>query len=159
MYFHYVWAQPMFKLSKKGFSIIEVLCSMCILSITIIVNTSLILNSLNIKKHNDNLQKYACFTEALKNNLVYNLEIEKFKSLENKKLYIDEKDFKIDILKENKLDEVIKYSPANTKSYIELMLNEEKNYMISIKLYYPDEKINIKTAWQGKTEDLPSSSL
>lgn len=156
MYFHYVWGQPMFKSNKKGFSIIEVLCSICILSITVAVNTSMIINSLRIKNHNDNLQKYSYFTEALKNNLVYNLEFENLKSLENKKLYIDENDFKIDILKENRLSEIIKSTPPNTKAYIELMANEEEeNYIISIKLYYPEEKINIRTAWQGKKEDLP----
>lgn len=155
MYFRYVWGQPMFKSNKKGFSIIEVLCSICILSITIAVNTSMIVNSLRIKSYNDNLQKYSYFTEALKNNLVYNLDFKTFKSLENKKLYIDENDFKIDILKENRVNEIIKSSPLNTKAYIELMLKEEENNIISIKLYYPQEKINIRTVWQGPKEDLP----
>jgi len=146
----------MFKSSKKGFSIIEVLCSMCILSITIVINTSLILNSLTIKRHNDNLQKYSYFVEALKNNLVYNLKFENLKLLESKKLYINENDFQMDILKENRLDEVIKYSSPDTEGYIELMLNEEEeNYIISIKLYYPDEKISIRTEWQGEKEALP----
>lgn len=156
MYFHYAWGQPMYKSNKRGFSIIEVLCSMCILSITIAINTSMIVNSLRIKVYNDNLQKYSYFTEVLKNNLVYNLEFERFRSLENKKLYINENDFKIDILKRNRLNEIIKLSPPNTKAYIELMLNEEEEKnIISIKLYYPQEKINIRTAWKGKKEDLP----
>lgn len=155
MYSHYVWGQPMFKLNKKGFSIIEVLCSISILSIAITVNTSMIVKSLRIKNYNDNLQRYSYFTEALKNNLVYNLEFKDFKSLENKKLYIDESDFKVDILKENRLNEIIKSAPLNTNAYIELMLKEEENYIISIKLYYPQEKINIRTAWQGEKEVLP----
>lgn len=155
MYFHYVWGQPMFKSNKKGFSIIEVLCSISILSITITVNTSMIVNSLRIKNYNDNLQRYSYFTEALKNNLVYNLEFKNLTSLKNKKLYIDESDFKVDILKENRLNEIIKSSPPNTKAYIELMLNEEENYIISIKLYYPQEKINIRTVWRGEKEALP----
>ncbi|MBM7869272.1 prepilin-type N-terminal cleavage/methylation domain-containing protein [Clostridium pascui] len=145
----------MFKLNKKGFSIIEVLCSISILSIAITVNTSMIVKSLRIKNYNDNLQRYSYFTEALKNNLVYNLEFKDFKSLENKKLYIDESDFKVDILKENRLNEIIKSAPLNTNAYIELMLKEEENYIISIKLYYPQEKINIRTAWQGEKEVLP----
>lgn len=156
MYFHYAWGQPTSKLNRKGFSIIEVLCSICILSITIIVNTSMIVNSLRIKNYSDNLQKYCYFTEALKNNLVYNLEFESFKSLENKKLYIDENGFKIDVLKENRLNEVLKPSHPSTKAYIELMLNEEEeNNIISIKLYYPQEKINLRAVWQGPKKDLP----
>lgn len=156
MYFHYVWGQPMFKSNKKGFSIIEVLCSISILSITITVNTSMIVNSLRIKNYNDNLQRYSYFTEALKNNLMCNLEFQNLTSLKNKKLYIDESDFKVDILKENRLNEIIKSSPLNTKAYIELMLNEEEeNYIISIKLYYPQEKINIRTVWRGEKKALP----
>ena len=90
----------MLKLSKKGFTLVEVLCSLGIFSIIFISMISFDAGSLNMKKDIKSINNNVFIMEALKNNILYYMTFEQLEELEaNKKFYINKENMTFNKMK------------------------------------------------------------
>ena len=70
-------------ISKKGFTLVEVLCSLGVFSIIFICMMSFEVTSLNIKKDIKNINNNVSIMETLKNNIIYSMTFEELEQLQN----------------------------------------------------------------------------
>ena len=134
----------MFQLSKKGFTLVEVLCSISVFSIIFICMMSFDKASLNIKNDIKNINNYVLTMEAIKNNIIYSMSFEELKELEkNKSFFVNGEDMNFDKSKTNILSVFTNSRPTDIP-YMELTLfNDELNvYKVKLLLH------------TGKTKDL-----
>lgn len=134
----------MFKLKKvKGFSLLEVICSISIFTIIFIYIINLELRDMKLSKYNDNTSKAIEFIEALKSNIVYKYEYEEIKDIFNAhsnedlgdKLYINKNNANIEALENRNLTDIISKEDTGPV-FIELSVgNVDENVMeINLKL-------------------------
>lgn len=83
--------------SKKGFTLIEALCSVCLFSILLLFAVEIKINEIKLNKINYENIKYTYFLETVKNELVSNTSTEEICNLQSSgKLYISRKDIEND---------------------------------------------------------------
>lgn len=70
-------------ISKKGFTLLEVLCSLAIFSIIFICMMSYGVASLNIKRDIKTINNNVSIMEALKNNIIYSMTFQELEQLQN----------------------------------------------------------------------------
>ena len=88
----------MFQLSKKGFTLVEVLCSLGVFSIIFICMMSFDRASINMKNDINNINSDVTIMEAIKNNIIYSMTFEKLKKLEeNKSFFVNKEDMNFEI--------------------------------------------------------------
>lgn len=134
----------MFQLSKKGFTLVEVLCSISVFSIIFICIVSFDKASLNMKNDIKNINNDVLVMEAIKNNIIYSMtfnELEQFAT--NNKIYINKENMNFDKSKTDIRDVFTKSIPTQIP-YIELgLLKDELNVY----------KLNLLLR-TGKTKDI-----
>lgn len=132
----------MFKLKKvKGFSLLEVICSISIFAIIFIYIINLELRDIKLNKYNDNTSKAIEFIEALKNNIVYKYEYEEIKDIFNAhsnedlgdKLYINKNNANIKALENINLTDIIS-KENNGSIFIEIFIGNIDENVIEINL-------------------------
>lgn len=141
----YQLEQPTWKLNKNAFTIIEVLCSMTLFSLMAITAASVVTVSYRLKLYNENLRKYACFVEGLKNNIAYNLKEEELLYIkQNEESFIYKENINMENLKKKNLKEMLCKNIPKEEPYIhvnvEKVADKHKQYNISILLKTSDNK-------------------
>lgn len=87
--------------NKKGFTLVEVICSLGVFSIIFICIMSYEVAALNMKKDVKNINNNVVIIENLKNNIIYAMTFIELTNLKNEgKIYINKKNI---ILDENKM--------------------------------------------------------
>lgn len=127
----------MFKLNKRGFTLIEVLCAVSIFSIFTTFSLNIFNKSIKIKKYNSYYKESIYFIEAVKNTLIYNSSLEEINKIKGKgPIVIAEEDMNIDNVKNkdflnNKGNSKVNYP------YIILNIEErEDDFLVNIKNYF-----------------------
>jgi prepilin-type N-terminal cleavage/methylation domain-containing protein len=124
-------------LSKRGFTLLEVIISLAVFSIMFICMISYDITSLNIKKNIKTINKNVFIMETLKNNIIYSMT---FSELEG--LFVDNRTFinsgnmttyKI----QKKVIDVFSLASSDSGPYIKLsyLKYESKVYTLRLSLY------------------------
>ncbi|AAK80060.1 prepilin-type N-terminal cleavage/methylation domain-containing protein [Clostridium acetobutylicum] len=121
--------------NKKGFTLIEVMCSFSIFSILFLFAVNLKVDELKMGKINDDIQNYTYYIDAVKNEIIFNDDNNDVEELcEKGKMYlskneISENQYEADLKKIGKTN-------LNTYPYITVSeLNENGKMKITLKLY------------------------
>lgn len=134
----------MFKLNKfKGFTLIEVICSLSIFAIIFAYIMNFQLRDIRLSKYNDEMNRAIEFVEALKNNIIYKWEYEEIRhiyySLLNgdlkEKLYINKDNINIEELENKEIKDIVSkhcYSPM----FIEFQVRGIDENVIKISLRF-----------------------
>lgn len=122
--------------SKKGFSLIEVICSMAILMIMLAVFFNISSNAIALKKYNIELENNITFLEGLKNNIRYNMSCEEVLELwHNNKLYIHGENLNLEALKNKSIRSIFSSDQPEKKPYLVMNIEESRVLEIHMNLY------------------------
>jgi len=84
-------------LKNKGFTLVEVLCSLGVFSIIFVCMMSFDVTALNMKKDISSTKNNIAIMEALKNNIIYSMTFEELKLLQtNSKFYVNSENMSVD---------------------------------------------------------------
>lgn len=131
----------MFKLNKKAFSLIEVLCAVSVFLIFITFALSIFNKSIKVKTYNNYYKESIHFIEAVKMTLLYNSSLEEINKIKDKEdIVIHKKDMNIDSVK-NKSFLNIRGTSNLDYPYIVLNVEErEGGFLINIKNHFDEDK-------------------
>ena len=118
----------MSKLSRRGFTLVEVLCSLSVFSIIFICMVSFEACSLNMKKDIKSINNNVLIMETLKNNMIYSMTFKELEQLiENNRIFINKENMNFDKSKSSVMDVFSDHSTV-LKQYIKLsFLKDELN--------------------------------
>lgn len=121
---------------KRGFTLIEVLCSITILSVLFMTALSIQLNSVKIKKYNKDLCDSILIMEHIKNNIIYNCSYDEIVYLNNmNKRYINCSNLDFNSIKGNNLLHLISETVPDKKPYAVLSISEGKVLKVNLRFY------------------------
>ena len=127
----------MFQLSKKGFTLVEVICSLSIFSIIFICMVSFEASSLNMKRDVKYINNNVLVMETLKNSIIYSMTfIELEQLIKDNKIYITNENMDFDKIKTDVMDVFTMPIPTQ-KPYIGLSYLKDnlKVYKLTLSLY------------------------
>ncbi|MBE6065334.1 type II secretion system protein [Clostridium cochlearium] len=141
----------MFRSSKKGFSLIDVLCAITVFLILTTLALSIFSKSIKVKKYNNYYKESIYFIEAIKNTLIYYSTLEEINKIkERAPIVIARKDMNMDNVKNKSF---LKTSENSNLNYPYMVLNieeKEDSFLISIKNYFNNNKEISMTFYRGK---------
>ncbi|NME94850.1 hypothetical protein HF847_02375 [Clostridium cochlearium] len=141
----------MFRSSKKGFSLIDVLCAITVFLILTTLALSIFSKSIKVKKYNNYYKESIYFIEAIKNTLIYYSTLEEINKIkERAPIVIARKDMNMDNVKNKSF---LKTSENSNLNYPYVVLNieeKEDSFLISIKNYFNNNKEISMTFYRGK---------
>ncbi|MCG4579580.1 type II secretion system protein [Clostridium cochlearium] len=141
----------MFRSSKKGFSLIDVLCAITVFLILTTLALSIFSKSIKVKKYNNYYKESIYFIEAIKNTLIYYSTLEEINKIkERAPIVIARKDMNMDNVKNKSF---LKTSGNSNLNYPYVVLNieeKEDSFLISIKNYFNNNKEISMTFYRGK---------
>ncbi|WP_411679216.1 prepilin-type N-terminal cleavage/methylation domain-containing protein [Clostridium thailandense] len=121
---------------KKGYSLIEVMCSITIFSTLFITVLSIQINNLKIKSINNEIYNYSVFLEAAKNNIMYNCSYDEIQKLDfEKKYYISKENLQIDKIKDKGIQNLFVTEKPLDGAYLVINIEEGKVMKLNLKLY------------------------
>jgi prepilin-type N-terminal cleavage/methylation domain-containing protein len=125
--------------NKRGYTLIEVVCALTVLSILLLAAMSIELNYFSAKKYNKALITSTHFMEALKNNIMDKYSYVQINNLvTNKNYYISKEKMSLDRLKETSfISNLLVQAPLE-------VVNLEKPYVVIRKESGDGRCINIK---------------
>lgn len=135
-------------ISKKGFTLLEVLCSLGIFSIIFICMMSFDVTSLNIKKDIKAINNNVSIMEALKNNIIYSMTFEGLEELQvTNRIFVNKENMNLDKIQIGVMD--VFSDKANAEdSYIQLsfLKCEFKVYTLRLTLHdgKPEDSIELQ---------------
>jgi len=134
-------------ISKKGFTLLEVLCSLGIFSIVFICIMSFDVTSHNIKKDIKTLTNNVSIMETLKNNIIYSMPFEGLEQLQiNNRFYVNKENMNMDKIQSGVMD-VFSDKSNSVGEYIQLsfLKCEFKVYSLRLSLHdgSPDDNIQL----------------
>lgn len=150
-----MWEQLWWNLNiKKGYSLIEVICSITLFSTLFITILSMQVNNLRIKKVSSEIYNCDVFMEAAKNNIIYNCSYDEIRKLDfEKKYYISKENLQIDKIKEKGIQNLFVANKPLDGSYLMINIEEGKVVKLNLKLYEKirnDTKIMECEIYKGK---------
>ena len=133
-----VWAQDIWKSSKKkGFTIIEALCTLSIITILFSYIMQVELKNIRIKQYLEIKEKYICLLEAVSNELTYNASYFELISLsEDKKIYIDSENMNLQKIRSSKITDCFTNKVPLLKPYIVIFINKDKVLKVNTRIYF-----------------------
>lgn len=131
---------------KRGFTLLEVLCSLGIFSIIFLSIFSYEVTSLKLKKDIKNNNNDVIIMEAVKNNIIYSMTFEDLEQLQvDNKIFINSENMTLDKIKSQVVDV---FSGEANYSFPYIQLNflkfESKVYTLSLSLHAGIPENNIK---------------
>ncbi len=127
----------MLKLNKKsGYSILEVLCAISILSIMLSGILMLDLNNLKLKKYNNEIIRYTYILDTLKKEILFNCTYEDIKNItENNKKYISGEYLTIENIKKLKLNQLFNEDVKLDDTYLEMNIVDDTAFKIELNIH------------------------
>ncbi len=121
---------------KKGFTLIEVMCTIALFSILFITCLSIQLNTLTVKKYNESIIKYSLYMEYIKNNIMGNFTHEDIENLKTQnRYYISKENIDLENFREKKLRTLFTETSLKEKPYLVMSIEGDMVYKINLKLY------------------------
>lgn len=121
---------------KRGFTLIEVLCSITVLSILFMTALSIQLNSVKIKKYNKDLYNSILIMEHIKNDIIYNCSYDEIVYLNNmNKRYISCSGLNFYSIKGNNLLDLVSEAVPDKEPYIVLSISEGEVLKVNLQFY------------------------
>lgn len=138
-----MWVQDMQKSNKnKGFSLIEQLCAISILSIFTICIITIQLNNIRLKEYNKQIFLYSNVLEALKEEILCNYSYDNVKGTYNSnKKYVSKDMLTINKIRSNDLNNIFSDNTDTSKTYLLLSLIDGEVLKIHMELHV---KLNYK---------------
>lgn len=130
----------MFRLNKlKGFTLIEVICSLSIFSILFIYLSNFQFRNINLIKYNNEINGILEYVRALENNIIYKYEFEEIEEMCNEplingtanKFYINKDEINLEVLKRDRFRDIVTKVHISDP-YIELQLSHSGENVIKI---------------------------
>lgn len=123
-------------LIKKGFTLIEVLCSITIFSILFMTAISIQLNSFKVKKYNKDLYNSILIMEYIKNNIIYNCSYDEIMYLNSmNKRYISCNDLNFHSIKDNNLINLVSDAVPDEEPYVVLSISGAEVLKVNLQFY------------------------
>lgn len=134
--------------SEKGFTLVEVICSLSIFSIMFISMMSYEITSIKMQKTIKNTNNNVFIMETLKNNIIYSMTFEELKGLQNNnRFFINNEN--MDILKiQSGVVNVFSAQSVNDDTYMKLSFMEYDLGVYSLRLSLYNDKQNDTPALQ-----------
>jgi prepilin-type N-terminal cleavage/methylation domain-containing protein len=124
---------------KKGFSLIEVMCSFAAFSIFFTFIVLIEINNLKLSKSNSNLDYYCRYMEALKNEITKNCTYNQMKELSaQQKVYILKSKIDLNTMSTLDIDDLVSNTIPNEMPYVKINVFEDNVLKIQILLHYND---------------------
>jgi hypothetical protein len=121
--------------TKKGFMLIEVLCSLSLFYIMFTAALTTECSSINIRKNNADLKSYCIFFEALRDNMEYNASYDEISQLKSEeKLYIDSEKINLDSIKNSNLNTLFSNTVPDKEPYVKVSISEGDVLKVNISL-------------------------
>lgn len=134
--------------NRKGFTLIEVLCSLGIFSIIFICIISCQLSALNMKKSIKTMNNNVLIMETLKNNIIYSMNYNDLVILEsNKNFYVHKDNLRLDKLKGELINTFNATKPIG-EPYIELSFLQCESKVYHLKITFNPEHISNQSKLQ-----------
>lgn len=127
----------MWKLNiKKGFTLIEVLCSITVFFMLFMAALTIQLNTLKLKRCNEKMTNYISIMESIKNNIIYNINYDELLNIKLKnKCYINISNLKSDSIKNKELLSLFSEDSSHKEDYMMMEVEEGKVLKVNLKLY------------------------
>lgn len=121
---------------KKGFSVVEVLCAISVMSILSLFIINIQLNNLRLRNYSKEKVKYIAVLEAVKQEILYNSTYEELIVQNNQhKNYIDKDKLSLSSLKTLNLDQIFSESCNINNTYIKLNLTTGEVISLELELH------------------------
>jgi prepilin-type N-terminal cleavage/methylation domain-containing protein len=127
----------MLKTNKRGFTLVEVVCSLAVFSIIFICMMSYEVTSLNMKKDTKTINNDVLIMENLKNNIIYSMTFEELKQIKNNaQFFVNKKNITLDG-NEMIVNDVFSNQQPALNPYMKLTFTgpEENVYKLNLSLY------------------------
>ncbi|MBX4265246.1 type II secretion system protein [Clostridium estertheticum] len=135
-------------LSKKGFTLVEVLCSLGVFSIIFICMMSFDKASINMRKDIKNINNEVLIMEAIKNNIINSMTFKELQQLEtSKNFFVNKENMNFDKIKTNVV-QVFSDHTSTQNPYIELSLIKDELNVYKLNLLLHSGKTNKKEELQ-----------
>lgn len=121
---------------KKGFTLIEVMCSITIFYICFIFIFTIEMYNIKLNKQNTMQNEYISYVDTLKNILKSNYNYMDIKKIGNKKCYISKDNLTLDILNNSEMSDILIDEKPNEMPYVQLEIRENEILNINIELCY-----------------------
>jgi prepilin-type N-terminal cleavage/methylation domain-containing protein len=123
--------------NRKGFALIEVLCSLVLISL--LINSVLFVLTNSIKVHEENMsrRKYISFIDALSKEIEWNWNYEDITDIKNKQsFYIDKSHMDLEVLRSNIPEKIFTCILPLEQPYIKVSISDGNILTVNINLYY-----------------------
>lgn len=121
---------------KRGFTLIESLCAICVLSILFVAVVSMQLNNMKLKRYNKEVSQYLYILEAVQKQIVYNCSYEDIKNTysANKK-YITKNKLSMDYIKQCQGEDLFEAANVSNETYIVMNVAQGEVLKIELELH------------------------
>lgn len=128
----------MWKLNhKKGFVLIEVLCSLILMSLLINGVLIVLTNSVKVHEYNIRKQKYVSFLDALSKEIEWNLSYDDVIGIrDERRFYMDKSHMDAELLKYSSVEKLFSNDVPIEQPYIGISITGDDILDININLYY-----------------------
>lgn len=133
-------------MSKRGFTLVEVLCSLGVFSIIFICMMSYEVTSLNMKRRIKSMNDNVLIMEAVKNNIIYSMTYEELVELKkDNRIFINKENMTLNKI-QGTVKDVFSKQVYVENPYIELsfLKCEFKVYSLRLSLHEGNENHNIE---------------
>lgn len=122
--------------SSKGFTLIEVLCSISVFSILFMSALAIQTTSYKIQKYYRKIYTYSLFEEYVKNNIIYNCTYDQIAQLRmQNRLYISGDNINLNNTNSTEFTNIFMNNIPKQKPYIQMNIKGDNVLKIDIKLY------------------------
>lgn len=122
--------------SNRGFTLIEVLCSISVFSILFMSALTMQISSHKMQKYYEKMYTYSIFEEYVKNNIIYNCTYEQIEQLKmQNRLYISEHNINLNNIDNMDFTDIFMSTVPQQKPYVQINVQGDKVLKIDIKLY------------------------
>lgn len=145
----------MYKLNKKkGFTLIEVICSITLFSILFMITLTMSVKVLEIKNYNKKINNYSVVMEEIKNTMIYNATYDEIKKLNLEyRYYIDIENIDFDEIREKGTANMFAETKPLKDTYLAISVEDGNVLKVNLKLYTKvnnDTKIMECEFYKGK---------
>ncbi|MHC6179432.1 type II secretion system protein [Clostridium sp. JNZ X4-2] len=121
---------------NKGFTLIEVLCSITVFSLLFMTALLIQLNTVKVKKYNEEVNRYTLIMEYVKNNIISNFSREDVLNLyKTGRIYVNCSEIKFEDIEEMEAGNLFSDVKPIKEPYIVLNVMENNVLKVNLQLY------------------------
>lgn len=126
----------MLKLSKKGYSIIEISIAIMIFSILILCAFNIQYTRIRVHAYAEKKENYLFYLEKLKMRIINNLEYETLKDLYKKDIkYINSANFTMDALNTTSIGDLLDHQITDNSNYLQITVLDSIPTKVTLELH------------------------